>query len=231
MKNEILSKVVKLASAFRMEWVSDLANGRPELDASGVAALKVAMMVSALDGNVTAEEFKAFEKLAHFVPGCRPERVAELLDGCLRSAGYIELQAKRLGAKALVDVFVREAEDALPGDFLSDDLVRMRRAFVIWIAMAMADGDYSPVERQCILALRDKLDAVVRDADASDDFAWRRLSPAFAIGYLASRRSREPRKAPGDDFMTTAERLIAELADPARCREALKGLKALVAGA
>ena len=81
-------------------------------------------------------------------------------DEALRSAGYILLQSRFLDHEGLVAVFIAEAEK----DFISEVVLKTAeeriRAFDFLDRMAMADGDYSEIERDCIVALVKKVRSV-----------------------------------------------------------------------
>lgn len=162
----------------------------PKISAGGnrigktdLGVLKVAFMVAALDGDVTESEYEVFDCLAKQCRGCTPENVARALDESMRSAGYLLLLSKRVSCEKLVEAFVREAKAALPEGFVDFELPDVRRAFALWIAMGMGDGDYSEREKVCIEALRQNFATMkVERADAEAARAAA-LSPAFRMAY------------------------------------------------
>lgn len=117
------------------------------------AALKVAMMVAALDGCIEAGELAEFDRLAKLCRGYTEKNAAELVDSGIRSAGYIEIQSRRLPEAEAVKLFVREALDTLPPEFYIGDTANARRAFAIWVMIAMSDDYYAGIERKAIEAL------------------------------------------------------------------------------
>ena len=229
MENKLLSRALKLFSALKIERLADIANDRVRFGKSEVAVLKVAMMVAALDGNVTADEFKAFERLAAYLPGGDDKAdVAKALNECLRVAGYVELQAKRLKPVDLIRAFVDEAMAAIPKDFLQGKPEQMRCAFMIWVTMAMSDRDYSPVERKCIVSLRSVLDELVKRRNRAADREWRSVSPTFAIAYAKDAKASRLKGAPSLDFLESVENLVAAMRNEAKAKEASAALKALI---
>jgi len=147
------------------------------------AVLKVAMMISALDGEIRPQEFAAFRRLAE---QCRATVIdgSRLWDEALRAAGYILVQARIKSDRQLALVFVREALEALPKSFTKSSREYVRRAYATWLTMAMADGEYAGVEKSCLTSLRAKLDEA---ADPGDAFI-KRASVLIAAGDFKALR-------------------------------------------
>jgi len=115
--------------------------------------LQVALMVAALDGDIAKAEVDTIGDLAKTCRGYSEATAAAAFDAALRSAGYLALLAK-VGTRAkLLSAFLDEALLALPSGFLNGELSDVRRAFVMWTALAMSDGDYSDIEREAIRML------------------------------------------------------------------------------
>ena len=119
--------------------------------------LKVSMMIAAIDGKVLEREIATLRRLARRCVGWTEESCAAALKDALHSAGYILLQSGRLKEKALIAEFVEEAKRVLPDSFAKSPKGKIRRAFVMWTAMAMSDLRYSLVERKTLLSLRKAL--------------------------------------------------------------------------
>ena len=119
-----------------------------------IAIVQIAMMIAGLDGNVSPEEYVAFEDTLKFC-GCPPQQVEDAFEKGLEVAGYIVLQSQRLPIDELVHVFVCRAERTLSGGFKSLYGKNLRKAFMMWTIMAMSDNKYLDVERRGILALKD----------------------------------------------------------------------------
>lgn len=122
------------------------------------ATLKTAMMLAALDGEVSNEELDSFRELASNCKGCTPKSFAKLWDEALRSTGYLLIQSKLLSGDDLVALFVREAESSFVGEVSAEVSEDRQYAFDVLAEMAAADGDFSPIERQAIDALKKSVD-------------------------------------------------------------------------
>ena len=227
-ENGFLSKTVKFLSGLKFEGLAKVGRAADRLSRVDFGILQVAMMISALDGDVREEELAAFGKLARKCAGCTEASAAEAFRAGLHAAGYLELQAHRLNEKDLVAEFVAEAEAALPEGFAAGRAEPVRRAFVMWLAMAMSDGDYSAVERKAIDALLKRIGAIMAERDEKDRSMWREIAPAYAVAYADDRKTFESRKAPSGDFMSRAEALLAKLRREATAAAALKELKTLI---
>ena len=177
--NIILERLAKLRRTFQCDFL-DVAAGMPTgIAAFDGAVLKVAMAVAALDGNVTEAELGDFERQAKECRGYTEESAKTLFHEGLRAAGYIELAARTLSEDELLAVFLDEVGRIMPGDFFDFRADEIRQAFVSWVAMALADGDFSSVERRAI-------DAFAAAVSGKRDEKWgqlRSLSPSFAIAY------------------------------------------------
>ena len=119
--------------------------------------LKVALMFAAVDGKVIGREVAMFGRMARKCRGWTPEAEAKALEDGLRAAGYLQLQARRLSARQLVELFVREAERVLPRNFAQRNVFEQRRAFVMWALMCGSDLEPSLIEFKCAIALRNRL--------------------------------------------------------------------------
>lgn len=117
------------------------------------AILKVSFLVSALDGTITAEEYKALDFFAGRFSALEKDAYEALVDSTLRTAGFLLLSSQRMPRDAFLKLFVQEALEILPDDFLSKPAVLHRAAAVFWISMAFSDDEYSAIERAAIVAL------------------------------------------------------------------------------
>ena len=189
--------------------------------------LKVAFMVAALDGEVTADEYAAFDALAKKCRGYTPKAAAEALNDAMRSAGYLLLLSKRVKKNAdLVKAFVAEARAALPNGFAYLSLEDVRRAIVTWIMMGMSDGAYSVRERACIEALRKffaerKVMKLEQEAEQ-----WMALATDFrqTYGGNAAWMSGGKVKLITKDFVHQVESLVSQYGDTADAAKELQGL-------
>ena len=199
--------------------------GSNRIGRTDLGVLKVAFMVAALDGEVTESEYETFGRLAKKCRGYSPEAAETALKEALRSAGYLMILSKRAKDAELVKAFVTEAQEALPYGFAGFSIDEVRRAIVLWIAMGMSDGDYSPRERKSIEALR-KLFAEFRVTKSRvDEERWRSLaSDGFSGGGVFDPASCVCLEPVGRDFVRDVESLMSRLGDSTDAAKALKDL-------
>ena len=133
--------------------------GKSGFDRMDFVLLKMALMLAALDGEVAEDEIERFRELAEKCRGYSDKSFGTLWDNAVRSAGYLLLQSRLLGKDELVATFVREAEKDFVGEIVLETAAERIRAFEILDRMAMADGDYSEIERAAIVALVKKVRA------------------------------------------------------------------------
>ena len=176
--------------------------------------VKVALMVAALDGEVTEEEYKALDALLKKCRGYTKRAADEAMDEAMRSAGYLLLLGRRASDKAFVKAFVLEARKALPNGFEDLSAGEVRRAVVMWIAMGMSDGDYSPREKKCIAAIRKAFaEHKVRRQQAAVDLSAQMSGVTMAVS---------------SGFIVSAEELVAQYGDEAGAAKELEKLIASV---
>lgn len=127
---------------------------KQKFSAVDFATLKTAMMLAALDGDVSPEELANFREMASGCKGCTPKSFAKLWEEALRSTGYLLVQSKILQKEDLIRLFIAEAEASFVGEVSAEVTAIRERAFEFLAEMAAADGDFSAVERQAIDALK-----------------------------------------------------------------------------
>ena len=127
--------------------------GKRKFSAVDFATLKTAMMLAALDGDVSAEELASFREMASGCKGCTPKSFAKLWEQALRSTGYLLVQSKLLAKDDLIRLFVGEVEASFVGEVSAEVSADRKHAFDVLAEMAAADGDFSEIERQAIGAL------------------------------------------------------------------------------
>lgn len=115
--------------------------------------LKTAMMLAAVDGDVSSEELASFREMASGCRGCTPKSFEKLWEEALRSTGYLLVQSKILPEDELIALFVREATHSFVGEVSAEVSEDRRHAFDVLAEMASADGDFSDVESRAIKAL------------------------------------------------------------------------------
>ena len=133
--------------------------GKNRFEKLDFVLLKTALMLAAADGEVAADEVERFKELAANCRGYSGESFETLWEAALRSAGYLLLQSHFLGHDELVPAFVKEAEKDFVGEVILETAEERIRAFDFLDRMAMADGEYSEIERDCIVALVKKVKA------------------------------------------------------------------------
>ena len=133
--------------------------GKNRFEKLDFVLLKTALMLAAVDGEVAEDEVERFKDLAAKCRGYSGESFETLWDVALRSAGYLLLQSHFLGHDELVAAFVKEAEKDFVGEVILETAEERIRAFDFLDRMAMADGEYSEIERDCIVALVKKVKA------------------------------------------------------------------------
>ena len=133
--------------------------GKNRFEKLDFVILKTTLMLAAVDGEVAADEIVRFKELAAKCRGFSGETFETLWDAALRSAGYLLIQSHFLGHDELVAAFVKEAEKDFVGEVVLETAEERIRAFDFLDRMAMADGEYSEIERDCIGALVKKVKA------------------------------------------------------------------------
>lgn len=134
------------------------------------AMLKTAMMLAALDGDVSAEELATFKEMARNCEGCTEHSFAKLWEESLRATGYLLVQSRILSPEELVALFVEETKRQFVEQVANDVGLDRDRPFAFLEEMANSDGDFSEIERNAIDALskqvKEKREEIVLMADA-----------------------------------------------------------------
>ena len=141
----------------RMKGLFAELTGKNRFEKEDFVLLKTALMLAAVDGEVAADEVGRFKELAQKCRGYNGESFDVLWEQALRSAGYLLIQSQFLERDELVAAFVKEAEKDFVGTVILETREERVRAFELLDRMAMADGDYSAVERAAIAALAQKV--------------------------------------------------------------------------
>lgn len=123
------------------------------------AILKIAFLLTALDGHIDESEREMFEKLTQ---RCREVDV----DQAKVVREEMDQATKRLLAvksgktdSAFLKIFLQEVEAVCDWEAFVKDSARVRRAFLMWTAMAKADHDYSAIERKAMALLVKKVNS------------------------------------------------------------------------
>lgn len=117
---------------------------------SDLVILRVAFLLSAVDGHIAESERAMFRKLSE---QCKDidvkvaeKIVPEMEAAAIRLAGA---QAT-LSEKAFLDLFMKEVGTFCDWPAFVKNSIQVRKAFVMWIAMSMADGNFSAIERKAL---------------------------------------------------------------------------------
>ena len=117
------------------------------------AILKVAYLLSAIDGEVAESERATFDRLA---ARCRDVDVDEAKDVIRSAQASVEKLLKAYkGKKASpLAVFMCEVKEVCDWSAFVRNSTLVRKAFVMWMAMVMADGVFADVEQRAIRELQ-----------------------------------------------------------------------------
>lgn len=217
--------VLKFVTGLKLKSLGKALVLKARIGAADRGVLKVALMVAALDGQITADEYETFANMAKKCRGYKEGDEVALLDEALRSAGYLMLKSSLVNDAVLAKVFVAEAKAALPEGFAYYSIADIRRAIIIWIAMGMSDGNYSSRERKCIEAIRRAFAEMKVSRQQLSEERDLILSPALlrACGVADAVKSGRIELV-SRDFVTRVEELIGRLGDRAAASKELKAL-------
>jgi len=175
---QLLPNVTKMLSTIRLVGRRD-----PKLSRLDFGILEVALMVAALDGEILDSEYESFVSLAKKCRGYTAANAKKCLDAALRKGGYLMAIAKvgNYSDKERIDAFVDLAIEAMPRGFVGGELSDLRRAFVLWIAMGVSDGEFSNIERRAIDALQDRFAQVMLARAMDEEQRWIALVPTLQM--------------------------------------------------
>lgn len=128
------------------------------------AILKVAYLLSAIDGEVAESERATFDRLA---TRCRDIDVDESKDVIRSAQASVEklLKAYKDKKASPLAVFMCEVKKVCDWSAFVRNSALVRKAFVMWMAMVMADGVFADVEQRAIRELQ----ALVNSFSLIDD--------------------------------------------------------------
>jgi len=181
----------------------------PKLAEMDRGVLTVGLLVAAIDGMILPEEYGAFRTLSKKCRGGSAKNVRMLMDLALPAAGQLMAmaQVREYSERERLAAFLGHAAGVLPRAFAGGSMVDLRRAFALWVTVAVSDGDFSAIERSAIGQLE---------------------------YFLASARSRVKGKSGSrilePDFLAKAERFSRSLAVPSKCEKAEAALEELIMG-
>ena len=142
------------------------------------AILKIAFLLAALDGKIDETEREMYDRLAEQCKNIDVDQAQEVLKEVDAATKRLLEVKNRKGKSAssglfvsaflveslptnneILNIFMKEADTVCDWPSFVKDSSRVRRAFVMWTAMAMADGDYAAIEREAIERLRAKVNS------------------------------------------------------------------------
>jgi len=159
--------------------------------------LTVGLLIAALDGTILPEEYAAIEALAKTCRGGSVKNVRALLNAALPIAGQLMAMAQ-VGAyseKERLAAFLMAAKKALPRGFTDGSMADVRRAFALWVAVGVADSEFSEVEQGALTALE-----------------WH----YSILRQKKNRRKNQSFRLLERDFLAKAEKITRDLAVPAK---------------
>ena len=136
---EMLGKVMKCGNAEDGGKVED--DGKVERW-NGWTVFRAVMMLAAVDGEIAKEELSLYRELAERMRGANAKDFDAQWAESVKGMAYIGFLSEMQEPEKLVREFVREAGKGLGAD-----------AIATLERMAVADGVYSRIERDCVAAL------------------------------------------------------------------------------
>ena len=135
----MLGKVMRVSGSKFQVPSRELRSGMNQF---GWAVFRAVMMLAAADGEIDKEELSLYRELAEKFREGNAADFDALWAESVKAMAYIGFLSEMLEPEELVREFVREAGAGLG----ADGIATLER-------MAVADGDYSRIERDCISAL------------------------------------------------------------------------------
>ena len=139
-------------------------NERPTIDTSmAKEILKVAYLLSAIDGEICDQEkakFRAFMRMLFGKRYADPDVMGYLEEIAEEARKLIELRSFYANEDEIVKAFMAKAAASVAKIMINDYLARC--AFVMWLSICLADADYSDLERSAVKHLQQLLFRAVR---------------------------------------------------------------------
>ncbi|MBQ9754330.1 MAG: hypothetical protein IJV93_06215 [Lentisphaeria bacterium] len=146
------------------------------------AMLKVAYLLSSINGEIGKLECEAFKALcfnnASAIPGTA--EVNAFLEEVVTEAEKFQKLKKFYNAEEQILAFISKV--GADCEKLKADPVVSRKAFAVWIGLCMADGKYSEVERQLIKTLQQIFIRKIDFSNVSSELRIGALMGAFMPG-------------------------------------------------
>ena len=185
-----------------------------------MATLDVAYLLANIDGWFTEKQETCFEKIAASL-GKKPSDVSAHAVGLNAKLAHIR---KRVSEEELLGAFIAECRPYC--EAFGGMLIPSRRAFALWIALGLAEGEMTPVYRKALELLRKEFKHSALLFGAMGALPVYGLATAVGgvgmglfsaiAGGLKSLKHKQTldKKFPlvSEEFMVQAEKLIAEAA-------------------
>ena len=134
-------------------------NRLPDEKTANFAILKIAFLLTALDGHIDESERAMFAKLAEQCKEIDVDQARTVLHDVEKATKRLLRAKKGRTDKAFLEIFLKEADAVCDWASFVRDSRHVRRAFMMWTAMAMSDGDYAEIERKAILLMMQKVNS------------------------------------------------------------------------
>ena len=193
-------------------------NSAERIERRTMATLDVAYLLANIDGWFTEKQEACFEKIAASL-GKKPSDVSAHAVGLNAKLAHIR---KRVSEEELLRAFIAECRPYC--EAFGGMLIPSRRAFALWIALGLAEGEMTPVYRKALELLRKefKHSALLFGAmGALPVYGAAAVVGGVGMGLLAAiagglktlkHKQTLDKYAPlvSEEFMLQAERIIAE---------------------
>ena len=195
-------------------------NSTERVERRTMATLDVAYLLANIDGWFTEKQEACFEKIAASL-GKKPSDVSAHAVGLNAKLAHIR---KRVSEEELLGAFIAECRPYC--EAFGGMLIPSRRAFALWIALGLAEGEMTPVYRKALELLRKEFKHSALLFGAMGTLPVYGLATAVGgvgmglfsaiAGGLKSLKHKQvlDKKYPlvSEEFMVQAEKLIAEAA-------------------
>ena len=121
---------------------------------SDLVILKVAFLLSAVDGRIDESERAMFRKLAEQCKDVDVKAAEKVVPEMEATAIRLAGAKAKLPEKAFLDLFMKDVGACCDWSAFVRDSRQVRKAFVMWIAMSAADDDFSEIERKALSRIR-----------------------------------------------------------------------------
>ena len=213
---KVVEKVKNLNAATLVNAINP--NCAERVERRTMATLDVAYLLANIDGWFTEKQEACFEKIAASL-GKKPSDVSAHAVGLNAKLAHIR---KRVSEEELLRAFIAECRPYC--EAFGGMLIPSRRAFALWIALGLAEGEMTPVYRKALELLRKEFKHSALLFGAMGALPVYGLATAVGgvgmglftaiAGGLKSLKHKQvlDKKYPlvSEEFLTDAEKLIAE---------------------